>query len=200
MRDLESEYAPRNSVSLYENARLLYPDVKQEHVQLTDSATVVFTDFHKVTPVTASPETSVDAVLDKMKQNGVRLLLVVSVEEQVMGIVTTTDVLGDKPIRVAKETGVEHTKILVSDVMTPHRSITALEMDYLRDACVGHIVATFHQLERRHLLVVDTNERGQHDVRGLFSATQISKQLGYDIVDQVVPAHSLAEMVQRIGK
>ena len=196
---MRSGDAPRISVPLYENARLLYPEVKQDRIQLNDSAMDVFTDFHQVMPVITSPETSIDAALDKMKDHGVRLLLVVSKEGDVIGIVTTTDVLGDKPIRVTEETGVEHANILVSDVMTPHRSITALEMDHLRDACVGHIVATFHQLERRHLLVVDTNERGQHDVRGLFSATQIGKQLGYDIVEQVVPAHSLAEMVQRIG-
>ena len=194
-----NDYAPRISVQLHENSGLLHPDEPPEIVHLDDPALLVFTDFYKIMPVTVSPEASIDAALEKMKKGGVRLLLVLGTEGEVVGIVTTKDILGDKPIRITQETRVEHANILVKDVMTPHQDITVLEMDHLRDACVGHIVATIHQLERRHLLVVDTDGEGHHDVRGLFSATQISRQLGYDITEEVVPAHSLAEMVQQIG-
>jgi hypothetical protein len=79
-------------------------------------------------------------------------------------------------------------------IMTPQAHTRVLQMSHLRDARVGHIIATLHQLEQRHILVVDDDS-----VRGLFAADQISLQLGRDVMDIEVPAHSVAEMLQTIG-
>jgi len=44
-----------------------------------------------------------------------------------------------------------------------------------------HVVATLRRAGRQHTLVVEQNSNGQQVVRGLFSATQIARQLGVAI-------------------
>jgi aromatic ring-opening dioxygenase catalytic subunit (LigB family) len=102
--------------------------------------------------------------------------------------------MGDDPVRLAEDKQLDHSQITVAMLMQPQSDIKVLELSHLRDARVGHIVATLHQLEQKHMVVVD-----QGNIRGLFSANQISRQLGRKILQEEMPAHSLAEMVQTIG-
>jgi hypothetical protein len=51
----------------------------------------------------------------------------------------------------------------------------------VRGSKVGHVVATLRKAGRQHALVVDSDVRGRQTVRGLFSATQIARQLGATI-------------------
>jgi hypothetical protein len=54
-------------------------------------------------------------------------------------------------------------------------------------------------LERQHVLVVDTDPASQRQrVCGLFSTTQIRKQIGRD-VSNIATAHSVAEIVHERG-
>ncbi len=84
----------------------------------------------------------------------------------------------------------------------------------VRNAQVGHIVATLRALEQRHLLVVQSaNENGEpadveampsigsgkQVVRGLFSSAQIGRQLRVDVDEIMTPAHSLAEIQRGMG-
>ena len=56
----------------------------------------------------------------------------------------------------------------------------------VRNAQVGHIVATLQALARQHALVVDVDPKTKaHCVRGIFSTTQISKQLGVNAAEVV---------------
>jgi hypothetical protein len=45
-------------------------------------------------------------------------------------------------------------------------------------ARVGHIVATLKESSRQHAMVADLDAHGRQRVRGLFSLTQIARQLG----------------------
>jgi hypothetical protein len=79
-------------------------------------------------------------------------------------------------------------------LMEPRTRIQVLDFNQLHDAKVGHIVATLHHIEESYLLVVDEGV-----ISGLFSASQISKQLGRNIMDLQEPAHSLAELIREIS-
>ena len=143
-------------------------------VSIEDSALSVMTDLSRVSAVVIGPTDTIDEALTRMKQRGVRALLVIDGQRRLLGLVTTYDILGEKPMRFVEAHGVRHEEIIVQDVMTPGDELEAIDFGDVRAAKVGHIVATLRQSGRRHALVTDPDGR----LRGIFSATQIARQLG----------------------
>ncbi len=188
-----SAYSPRICIPLPASLSIERPEQLPEIVHYHDPAMLVFTDFSRVYPVTISTGRTIDYALQKMKNAGVRLLLVVDNQHHMIGLLSADQVMGDDPIRLARHKKLDHNQITVAMLMQPQKNIQVLEMSHLRDARVGHIVATLHDLEQKYLVVVD---KGM--VSGLFSANQISRQLGRDILEAEQPAHTLAEMVHTI--
>ena len=149
-----------------------------ERVGLEHPASAVMTDLKQVSAVVIRPDDTVDEAHRRMIQRGVRLLLVLDPERRVVGLLTATDILGEKPMKVVAERGCRHGDILVSDIMTPQERLEVLDMADVATARVGHIVATLTASGRQHAMAVDRDARGMETVRGLFSATQIARQLG----------------------
>jgi CBS-domain-containing membrane protein len=152
-----------------------------ERVGLDDSAASVMTDFERVSAVIIRPADALDEAHRRMIQRGVRLLLVVDQNRKVVGLITATDILGEKPLQVIAERGCRREEILVRDIMTPQHRLEVLHMADVRGAKVGHVVATLKKSGRQHAVVVANDARGGHMVRGLFSATQVARQLGVAI-------------------
>lgn len=152
-----------------------------QHVELDDPALQVMTDFRCTTAVIILPGDTVHEAHRRMIQRGVRLLLVVDQDRHVVGLITATDVLGEKPMQVVTQRGISRDDLLVRDIMTPHTQLEALKLEDVRVAKVGHIVATLRAAGRQHTLVVEHDSTGRQTVRGLFSATQIARQLGVAI-------------------
>jgi CBS-domain-containing membrane protein len=113
-----------------------------------------------------------------MIRYGVRMLLVLDDNDSVVGLLTAVDVLGERPVRFLQEMGGTHADILVRDIMTPQRELEVLLMEDVYAAKVGNIVTTLKKAGRQHAVAVETHEGGHQVVRGLFSATQIARQLG----------------------
>jgi hypothetical protein len=94
------------------------------------------------------------------------------------GILNTNDVLGEKPVAIAQERRIRHGDILVADVMTPADRLEAFDMHAVQSARVGQVVASLQKAGRHHALIVQTASDGVREVRGLFSLSQIARQLG----------------------
>ena len=152
-----------------------------DRVTLDDAAASVMTDLTRVTAIIILPGDTVDEAHRRMIQRGVRLLLVVDQDRKVLGIITAPDILGEKPVLAASERGLQRQEVLVRDVMTPQEKLEVLEMVDVRAAKVGHIVATLKKAGRQHAVVVERDARDRQLVRGLFSATQVARQLGVTI-------------------
>ena len=151
-------------------------------VTLEDSALKVMTDLNNIIPVTITPETPIDAANDKMITYGVRLLFVLNNQGKVIGLVTAADILGEKPLRVIRESGIGFHELVVSDIMTPQEQLEAIYLKDMYTANVGDIVETMRMFGRQHALVLEQDTTEQtHRIRGLISTTQISKQLGVEI-------------------
>ena len=191
---MQPAYTPRDCIPLQTNLPIERPEQPPELVHFHDSAMQVFTDFARVYPVTVTADRTIDYALHKMKNSGVRLLLVVDKKHHMIGLISAYQIMGDDPVRLAEDRQLDHGQIMVGMLMQPQSDIKVLEFSHLRDARVGHIVATLHQLEQRYMIVVD-----QGIISGMFSASQISRQLGRKILEEEMPAHSLAEMVHSIG-
>lgn len=185
----------------------LHPDVSSERPpqppylsHLDDPALDAMTDFRFVDPVTVAPATPIDEALDKMKRAGVRLLLVTDSERHIVGVVTANDIQSEKPIKLLQEDRLPRADVTVQMVMTPQRNIQVLNYLSVRSAQIGHVLQTLHQVGRQHLLVVRVDETtGEQTVCGMFSTSQINRQLHRHADTDVAPAASLAEMVRELG-
>ena len=152
-----------------------------ERVKLSDPATSVMTDLNRVSVVSVRAGTSMDKANAKMISYGVRMLLVLDDNEQLVGLLTATDVLGEKPMRFLQNMGGIHADITVRDIMTTQRELEVLKMEDVQNAKVGQIVASLKKFGRQHALVAIEGADGRQLVCGLFSITQIARQLGAQI-------------------
>jgi hypothetical protein len=84
-------------------------------------------------------------------------------------------------VQVITQRGIRREEVLVRDVMTPQDRLDVLKMDDVASAKVGHIVATLQRAGRQHAVVVEVDAAGRQTVRGVFSTTQIARQLGVTI-------------------
>ena len=149
-----------------------------ERVSLDDAALSVMTDLERISAVLIRPDDGIDEANRRMIQRGVRLLLVVDHARAVAGLITANDILGEKPMQVISQRGGRRQDIVVRDIMTPQHQLEVLDMRDVRGARVGHIVATLKETVRQHAVVVDLDAGGRQRLRGLFSLTQIARQLG----------------------
>ena len=176
------DYAPlRHSLAKPGDRYLLPLPGKFPSIALGAPATDVMTDLRRVSAVTIGPDVSVDEANQTMIAQRVRALFVVDDVRRVSGIITSTDILGEKPLQFMQERNVRHGEISVRDVMTSADRLEILELRDVELARVGDIVATLKVAGRQHALVVETiNEAmpAQKSVCGIFSLTQIARQLG----------------------
>jgi CBS domain-containing protein len=176
------EYNPLQIIPLKTGSSFVRPvQTLPERVKLSDPATGVMTDLSKVSVVSVRAKTSMDKANAKMIRYGVRLLLVLDDNDQVAGLLTATDVLGEKPMRFLQNMGGTHADILVRDIMTTQRELEAMKIEDVKKAQVGQIVASLKKSHRQHALVVSEGADGKQAVCGLFSITQIARQLGAQV-------------------
>ena len=172
-------------------------------VQANSPATDVMTDLSKVKAVTTAAAASVDEAHQTMIARGVRALFVVDESGLVLGIVTANDVLGERPIQLAQGRGVRHVDVLVGEVMTPADLIEAMEFQDVLQFRVGDIVETLKRSGRQHALVIESGSAdatsATRTVRGIFSLTQIARQLGLPAQVGHDVARTFAEIEAAIG-
>lgn len=147
-------------------------------VALDSPAIEVMTDLRRTGAISVHADVSIEAAEQSMRRHGVRALMVLDARQQLQGIVTVTDILGEKPLKLAHEHGYRHAELTVREVMTPAERIDVIEMHDVLHAEVGHVLATLKHSARQHALVVDQAADGRWMVRGIFSSTQIARQLG----------------------
>ena len=148
-------------------------------VTLESPGVDVMTDLTRIVPVTIDPNATIDEANEAMIRRGVRLLLVIDDNQVILGLITTTDILGEKPFKFIQERRVTRSDILVHDIMTPHERLEAMRFQDVLRGTVGQVVATLMHSGHRHALVTDySGDSGKQMVRGIFSQSQIARQLG----------------------
>ena len=193
-------YHPLGAHRLQAGARYHLPGQDPERVRIDSPALAVMTDLRQIPAATIDLEAPLDAANRFMIRRGVRLLLVTDDSRQVLGLITSNDVLGEKPVQFALERGIKRQEIRVRDIMTPRERLEVLLHADLVRAEVGHIVATLKHTGRQHALVIDVSDDGKvQTVRGIYSASQIARQLGVSIQTTEV-AQTFAEIGAALGR
>lgn len=170
---------------------------QQELVHMEDPALAVMTDFSQVAAHTILPSETIDNALNEMKLHGVHMLLVTDEDRHVIGIISTEDLLGEKPIKLLQHNRIERSKISAKMLMVPAKDVIAFNIDDVQQARVGNIVNTMKSSRQHYALVIRLNDEGEPFVRGLFSTSQISKQLHKDIANLIFKADSVSELKKR---
>ena len=154
---------------------------QSKSVTLESSALDVMTDLRHNDAAVIEPHVSMEFANSYMIQRGVRSLLVLNQDHSLRGIITATDILGEKPLRFIQDRRVKHDEITVSDIMTPLERLEVIPIEEVQNAKVGHVVASLCDTGRQHILVMENNADNKPSVCGIFSLTQIERQLGVTI-------------------
>lgn len=161
-------------------ARLVMPATAPA-LKLTAPALEVMTDLTTEAAHVVAPERQIDDALRDMVVFGVRLLLVMR-EPNVIGMVTSYDILGERPIQFLQDpfrSGKphRHADITVADIMTPIEAIQPLRVGWVAGATAAEIAALFRSRADTHLLVADDDADGGVVIRGIFSRSRLARQL-----------------------
>ena len=159
-------------------------------VTIDSPALDVMTDLSRTTPAVIRPRAPLAGANQFMITRGVRLLLVADELEHVLGVITATDLLGERPMLVATERGVRRDELTVGDVMIPAERVEVIAFADVAGARVGHVLETLRRAGRQHALVVDAERM----VRGIFSLSQVARQLGVAVTTGGEVARTFSEI------
>ena len=169
-------------------------------VRADSPAIEAMTDFRQVAAATIGAAATIAQATQAMIARGVRLLIVVDADRGVVGLVTAHDTMGERPIKLMRERGLGHGELTVADLMLPRGSIDVLDIGAVLRAEVGHVIATLKAAGRQHALVADRDQLTREEiVRGVFSATQIARQLGVPSLSFEV-AQTFAEIEAELAR
>jgi hypothetical protein len=113
-----------------------------------------------------------------------------------LGLITASDILGQNLMQFMRAHGLSRHEVRVRDIMTARERLEAIDMAEVRFAKVGHVLSTLKEAGRQHAIVVEievyaptlherlTTQRQpgvMQTVSGLFSTTQIARQLGLQL-------------------
>lgn len=152
-------------------------------VRADSPALSVMTDLKQVSAATIGPDAPLNVATQTMISRGVRLLLVVNRDDEVLGVITARDTTGERPVQMVQKMGVKFGDLLVKDLMCPREDMDLIEFDEVLRAKVSDVVDTLQALKRQHALVGERDPlTGRMRIRGIFSATHIGRRLGAPIL------------------
>jgi len=144
-------------------------------------ASALMTDLAAEAAHVIAPDRSIDEALRDMVSFGVRLLLVAR-DNDVVGIVSSYDIMGERPIQFLHDpfkatVPHRHADVRVEDVMTTVVEAQPLRYRWVAEATVAEIATLFRERGDMHLLVVEEGKTpGEVVVRGIFSRTRLERQ------------------------
>ncbi len=186
------------TVNLKEDSDYFHSGELAEILDIEDSAIAAMTDFKQTRAITIDKEAPLVDARIEMKACNVHMLLVTDIANQIAGLISSQDILGEKPVKIAQEKQIDRADIKVKMVMVPQKELLAIPFSELEIAKVGHVIHTLLEHKQRYMLVVDQDDAGTQTVRGLFSLMQISKQLDTTVMGDL-HARTLAELQRRFN-
>jgi CBS domain containing-hemolysin-like protein len=154
--------------------QLVFPE-KTVYISMNSPAKAFFTDFIDNEPMVIDASVTALEARNMMIKTHVRLKLVVDENNQFLGVIGA-DHLSDQYILLqATNTGLHSLKeVLVSELMIRKKDLVALDYAELERSTIGNVVNFLQDNHQQHCLVID---RDNHTIRGLFSASDISRKL-----------------------
>lgn len=176
-----TNYELIDTLSLSSDDTLLKKRDLPELVHLSDAAFSVLIDFSQTPAITIDEHTTMEEAQHELEFHSTHFMLVTDENHHVIGIVTSEDLLGAKPIQIIQQNRIDRDKVLVNLLMTPLNKVPAFNLESIALARVGNVIKTMHALKSPNAFVVKIKEDGSKILRGCFTTSQISKQLHYNV-------------------
>lgn len=174
------------------------PEAQALDSMLEEPALSAMTDLTRVAAATVRADELVETAHERMLERRVRMLFAEDHAGYVVGLITSNDLLGEKPMQIVRERGVRHDEIRVQDIMTPADAVEAIDIAELAHARVGDIVETMRAHGRQHALVMRSDASGVAQICGVYSSADLSRRLGVPVVPMTV-ARTFAEIEETLA-
>lgn len=161
---------------------LASPEVPQ-NLSLISPALQFFTDFTQTQPLVIESTVSAVEVKKLMQKAHVRMKFVVDEKDHFMGIISSDELIDRRLVQKISE-GFKRDEVPLTELMIPKKSLKALDYTEVSKATIGDVIHMLKDSGERHCLVID---RDKNQVRGIFSASDLSRklQLPIDIQDKL---------------
>ena len=158
------------------------PPCKVISVTPEDPAISVMTDLMHVRAITVDSDQTITFAFDLMKHVEVRMLVVIDRDGLLGGLITARDILGEKPINIMNNERISRDEIKVHQVMTSVSKLNPFNFADVEHATVKDVIIKLRDAGRQHAIVIDSqDDTDGFTLRGIFSITQIGRQLGMNI-------------------
>lgn len=162
-----------NLFSVSKVDQLAWPG-EREAISLDTPALEFFTDFNVMEPLVIDESFSALQAKAVMIKTHVRLKLVVNKGKQFLGIISAEQLADEKITLAAQQRGHNRTEISVTDLMTRKDALSAMSMEEVEISAIGDVIDFLKDNHQQHCLVVNLEN---HKIRGIFSASDISRKL-----------------------
>ena len=162
-----------NLYPVYNVDELVYPEEHAE-VSVNTPAMHFFTDFHDNEPLVLEADVPAQIARQMMMMTHVRLKLVVDQSGHFLGLISAQDLQEQSILRRAAYNQVPREDVLVRELMSRLRDLHAFSLEEIRQARIRDVIDVLKDNHQQHCLVVD---EANHQIRGLFSAGDISRKL-----------------------
>ncbi|WP_280545922.1 MULTISPECIES: CBS domain-containing protein [unclassified Halomonas] len=170
--------APVQPVALHSRPTIATPETLI--LSETSPALTVLTDFARTSPQSVSAARPVDEAHQKMVSGGVRLLLVVDDQGRCSGVLPAREVIGGRRITLAmQQHGVVRADVTAGMIQTPLDKTPTLTLETLASMTLGDLVQSLKSFGEQHLLVTEPTSSQGVRIRGVISAADIGRVLGY---------------------
>jgi hypothetical protein len=200
-------YVVKTLTGVQSNVLLAQPDrLTNPPVTMESPAESLLSDLTKIQAVSVLATTQIDAALQQMIAVGVRLLFVTDADFRLIGLITSYDIAGEKPLlylqsRDGRIDSNARASIHVQHIMQPLSNWRVLSYSIVQRAKVGDIVETFKHAGQRYLMVLQEEHAVDDSVpllRGLFSARQFERALGITL-DSEYRSNNFAELERALN-
>jgi CBS-domain-containing membrane protein len=188
------KYETITTLELDKNDTILKSHNMPELVHLDDPAFTVMIDFCQTPAFCIKNSANMLDAQHEMEFHGTHLMLVNDENNHVIGLLTTEDLLGEKPIKVIQETRLPREKIMVNRLMTPINMVPAFNIESIEKSRVGNVIHTLHTIESPFALVVRVMDDGEKVLRGCFTTSQISRQLHHNVRKRIPDIDSVTQL------
>lgn len=182
------EYTPIPQSILAKPAPITQPSSSYT-IEITEESPAfkVMSDLKLITPATTPENTTLKNANQQMIERAVRMLFVLDNNQQIQGIITSNDLLGEKPLKYVKRFHCCTNDITVKELMTPIGEIEILDYSDIERARVGDIISTLKSSDRHHALIGDYQDDGTLTICGTFSLSHISQMMNTQTIVADIP-------------
>lgn len=168
---------------------------------LDEPAISLMTDFRLLHAKRINMHASIEEALQKMHEMNMRMLVAIDpADGHVVGLTTASYLQSEELFITLQRKGLKRKDAHVSDVMMDKERMNFIRYDDVCKARIGDILETLSELQMQYVFVTH-DEEGEHCIRGLFSAREISLQLEIDIdPNATTPPRTFAQLIGAIHK